>query len=99
MKPWKQNLQRLREQTAAMASNRPGRTLLEIVGKDRLVIEHHLGIVSYSTEQILVAATYGQLRICGNRLNLCCMSREQLCVTGRVDSVELIGGTKDGSVE
>lgn len=99
MKPWTRNLQRLREQTAEIAANRPGRTLMEIVGKERLVIEHHFGILSYGTEQILVGTTYGQLRICGKRLNLCCMSREQLCVTGQVDTVELVGGSDDGSLE
>lgn len=99
MKSWTQNLKRLQQQAQGAASGQPGRTLLEIVGKERLVIERHRGIQCYGTEEILVRTSFGQLRISGSGLSLCCMSREQLCVTGRIDLIELIGRGGNGSVE
>lgn len=99
MKSWTQNLKRFQQQAQNAAPGKPGRTLLEILGKERLVIERHRGIQCYGTEEILVRTSYGQLHISGSGLSLCCMSREQLCVTGRIDSVELIGRAGNGSVE
>ena len=75
------------------------KTLLEVLGKDRIVIEHHKGILAYSTEQILIKTTYGILRIQGNGLTVCCMRREQLCIVGTVDELELQGRNADGTVE
>lgn len=99
MNSWTQNLKWLQQQAQDAASGQSGRTLLEILEKKRLVIEHHRGIQCYGTEEILVRTSFGQLHISGGNLSLCCMSREQLCVTGRIDSVELIGRHDNGSVE
>lgn len=96
MKSWSQMHRWLQQQTQ---DNHPGRTLVEIVGKERLVIEHHRGIQCYGTEEILVRTTFGQLRIAGAGMSLCCMSREQLCITGRIDLVELMGRAGCGSME
>ena len=84
MKPWKE------------AVRHPGaqlqpRTLVEIVGKQRVLVEHHRGILGYGTEEILVGTGYGVLRIAGAELRLCCMSRQQLFISGRIDSLSLEG--------
>ena len=60
------------------------RTLAELYGRDRLLVEQHRGIVSYGTESIRIAATYGQLVVEGEDLRLCCMSRSQLVIRGRL---------------
>lgn len=67
------------------------RTLVEILGKKRVLVEHHRGILGYGTEEILVGTGYGILRICGEELRLCCMSRQQLFITGRIDQLVLEG--------
>lgn len=79
--------------------HRKPETLVEVLGKKRMVIEHHAGISCYASEEIVVRTTFGQLRIQGKELTLCCMRREQLCITGIFDSLELIGREKHGSVE
>lgn len=99
MRSWKQTRHWIRRQTTQASQNKGGRTLLEIVGKDRLVVEHHRGIQSYSTEEILIRASFGLLEIRGTGLRLCCMSREQLCVMGKIDRVELMGRGDIGAVE
>lgn len=73
--------------------------MLEIVGKERLVIERHRGIQCYGAEEIVVRVSYGHLQISGTGLRLCCMSREQLCITGRIDEVRLMGRGDGGTVE
>lgn len=67
------------------------RTLVELVGKQRVLVEHHRGILGYGTEEILVGTGYGILRISGAELRLCCMSRQQLFISGRIDALTLEG--------
>lgn len=78
---------------------RDARTLVELVGMERLVIERHKGIECYGAQEILVRTTYGNLRVRGEELRLCCMSREQLCIMGRVNALELMGRGGSGTVE
>ena len=74
------------------------RTLLEMLGKNRIVMEYHKGICSYGPEEICVRTSYGHIRILGRELNLCCMRREQLCIIGTIESLELMGGDDLGPV-
>ena len=99
MKSWPQNLGWLRQQAANSVPGQQRKTLLEVLGKERLVIEQHRGIQCYGTEEILVRASFGQIHITGNGLVLCCMSREQLCITGTIDKVELLGRSGCGHME
>ena len=67
------------------------KTLVELLGRTRVLVEHHKGILGYGTEEILVGASFGMICITGKDLRLCCMSREQLFVAGRIDGVRLEG--------
>ena len=67
----------------------PGQVLVEIAGENRVLIEQHRGIREYSPERIAVCVRYGTVEICGDKLELHCMSREQLIISGRIDSVTL----------
>ena len=83
MKNWKKRLS-----MPADSSLKP-RTLAEIYGCDRLLVEHHRGILGYGTQCIRIAATYGELLVEGEDLRLCCMSRSQLVIRGRLKSVTI----------
>lgn len=78
MKKWKKQVN-----TEAL---RP-RTLAELYGTERLLVEQHRGILSYGTECIRIAATFGQLVVEGQDLRLCCMSRSQLVIRGKLWAV------------
>ena len=65
------------------------RTLTEIYGSERLLVEHHRGILGYGTACIRIAVTFGQLVVEGDELRLCCMSRSQLVIRGKLRSVRL----------
>ncbi len=64
-------------------------TLLELLGDHRLLVEHHRGILAYGTEEILIKASFGRLRVTGKELRLCCMSRLQLLIGGTVAALTL----------
>lgn len=67
------------------------RTLAEVYGMDRLLVEQHRGIIGYSTVCIRIAATYGTLSVEGEDLRLCCMSRSQLVIRGKLRAVKMEG--------
>lgn len=92
MRSWKEAAARMGEHTG-------GKTLVELWGKERLVIERHLGVKCYSDREIRVGATFGNVYITGEKLSLCCMSREQLCISGCIDMVALVGRNSNGSME
>lgn len=67
------------------------RTLAEVYGQDRVLVEEHRGILSYGTEMIRIGATYGSLIVEGEDLRLCCMSRSQLVIRGKLRAVKMEG--------
>lgn len=67
----------------------PGQVLVEIAGENRVLIEHHRGVREYSRERIGVKVRYGLVLVCGSCLELRCMTKEQLVISGRIDSVTL----------
>lgn len=68
----------------------PGQTIVELAGDRRVLIEHHMGVTQYSGERICVRVKYGNVMICGQCMELSRMTREQLIITGRIDSVTLL---------
>lgn len=84
MKQWKELARRPAEAVAP-------RTLVEIWGKTRVLVERHRGILGYGAEEIVVGATFGMIRVTGKDLRLCCMSREQLFISGTIENVRLEG--------
>lgn len=67
----------------------PMMPLVEIAGDSRVLIEGHKGVSEYSRNKICVKVKYGHISVCGCCLELSRMSREQLMISGRIDSVEL----------
>ena len=67
----------------------PGQVVVEITGDNRVLIEHHCGVREYSRERIGVKVKYGMLQVCGSCLELRCMTKEQLVISGRIDCIVL----------
>lgn len=63
--------------------------IIEIVGERRVLVEKHLGIATYGQECILVNMEYGSICICGNNLEIVQMTKDQLLIIGKIDSVRL----------
>lgn len=68
----------------------PGIPVVEISGECRVLIEHHRGVTMYSRERICVKVKFGQIAVCGCGLELMRMTKEQLVISGRIDSVSLL---------
>ena len=66
--------------------------LIEIVGRQRVLVENHQGVNQYSCAQIGVKVSYGSVRIIGKGLRLLQMSKERLVITGCIDGIELCRG-------
>lgn len=90
MKKEKSFLERLTESAELLSEPLPGQPIVEIGGDRRVVIENHAGVTQYSREKIGVKVKYGALCVCGCGLELVRMSREQLIIAGRIDSLHLI---------
>ncbi len=68
----------------------PGKPLIEILGTNRFLIEHHNGICAYSVEEVAIKVSYGLVRVLGEQLSLAMMNREQVVISGTIHSVELM---------
>ena len=80
MRDWKSGIR------ADAGGLRP-KTLVELYGNERVLIEEHRGILSYGDEEIRVGTSFGVAVIQGMELRLCCMSRSQLVIRGRIACV------------
>ncbi len=63
------------------------RTLMELYGTGRLLLEAHRGVLSFAPECIRVGTTYGSLLVRGKGLGICCMNREQLVILGQIETI------------
>lgn len=81
---------RLWEQLDLPGESLPGQVLIEITGDNRVLIEHHRGVLQYGQEQICIKVKYGAVEITGCKLELCCMTKEQLVITGKIGGIRLI---------
>ena len=85
---WKE---RITESLTLSAQALPGIPLIEILGQNRVLIEHHRGVTRYGKEQICVKTGYGHIRVEGCGMELAKMTGEQLIIRGRIRSVHLEG--------
>lgn len=85
-------LRSITEKADLPAEPLPGVPLVELAGEKRVLIENHQGVTEYSREKIQVRVCYGQICICGAGLELARMTKEQLVISGRIDSLSLLRG-------
>ena len=69
------------------------RTLVELYGRERLLVEQHRGILGYGSDCIRIGTTFGVLEVTGEGMRLCCMSPSQIVIRGRIAAVRVEGGS------
>ena len=67
----------------------PGVAVAELAGDRRVLIEGHRGVTEYNRERVTVKVSYGCLCVTGCGLELRQMSKQQLVICGRIDSIQL----------
>lgn len=82
-------LQRLTDRVELAGEPLPGQTVVEIAGENRVLIENYCAVREYSPEKICIRVKFGALLVCGCGLELRRMTKEQLIISGRIDSVSL----------
>ena len=70
----------------------PAQPIIEIGGDTRVLVENHRGVQAYGPEESLMGVKVGRVRICGHNMVLTRMSREQLLIRGKIDTVSLLRG-------
>lgn len=69
----------------------PGESVIEIVGKGRVLIEGHHGVCGYSSCQICIKVPCGIAEINGCNLKLTQMDISKLIISGEISSICLFG--------
>ena len=64
-----------------------GVSLVEVCNNRRILIENHQGVLAYQNNEISVGVRNGNIRVCGERLKLIRMNREQLVITGVISTL------------
>ena len=70
----------------------PGTTVVEIAGRERILIENHLGIIEYGNCIIRIKVKNGCICVKGGDLVLSRMTQNQLIINGCIENVALLGG-------
>lgn len=65
------------------------KSLVEIVGSQRVLVENHLGLSTYGQEKVVIRTRFGKIQIEGNGLRLKYMHKERLIVSGKILAVFL----------
>lgn len=71
----------------------PGKSLVELYGTNRVLIEKHCGITGYSDRKICVRCMWGEMYIEGTDLSIACMTQHQLIILGNITSILLNKGS------
>ena len=81
--------ERLAQELDLMGEPVPGQPIVELVSDSRVLVENHLGITQYSRETLCIKVKFGHIALCGCDLELNQMTRDQLVITGRIDSIAI----------
>ena len=70
----------------------PGTVLIEIHGEDRVLIENHRCVSSYSDSEVTVLVRFGSVQILGSGLVISSLQSDRLIIRGCIQSVSLQKG-------
>lgn len=82
-------LLRLARRTDLPAEVVAGAPKVTVTGGDRVLVENHKGILSYTEDQVEVSCGHGRVRVRGTALLLRAMDEEMLLITGKISGVDV----------
>lgn len=63
---------------------------ITLVGNLQLNIENHKGIIEYNTQRIRISSNSGMIKIIGQNLYIKTIIKEEIIITGEINSFEYI---------
>lgn len=81
--------ERLAEEADISTESMPGQPIVEVAGDHRVLVENHFGVKAYSCEKIVVKVKFGSVIVFGCGLEILRMTKAQLIIQGKIDSVVL----------
>ena len=70
----------------------PGLSLIEIAGDQRVLVEHHKGVIQYGQEEIRIRTGFGEISVTGLAMTLTKMTKGQLIISGEIRGIGLFRG-------
>ena len=67
-----------------------GKPRIILTGREMLLIEQHRGVISYTTDRLIVRMQQGRLHVQGHSLLLQAYEKQDLCVSGEIISLEFV---------
>ncbi len=89
MKHNKTIIQKIATRTDALSASLPRVPVIEIANDHRVLIENHNGVTEYGDACIRVKVCYGCVSVSGSKLELAQITKEQLVILGRIDTVSI----------
>ena len=69
-----------------------GRSLIELIDDQRLLVENHLGVITYDTNMIDIKTKFGQLCVEGRDLLMAYLTKDKIVITGQITEISLFRG-------
>lgn len=85
-------MQRIADCADLIDETLPGTPIVEITDDNRVLVEKHNGVIEYSDEEICAKVHYGTVTIRGKNLEFVKITREQLVISGCIESVNIRRG-------
>lgn len=89
MKHNKTIMQKIATHADALSASLPRVPVIEIANDHRVLIENHNGVTEYGNTRICIKVCYGYVSVCGTKLELAQITKEQLVILGRIDTVSI----------
>ncbi len=68
---------------------------MTLIGRMQLVVENHRGIVSFTSDLLVIGFSSGLIRVSGKGMEISSIDHEEILIVGEIRSVEYVGGGVD----
>lgn len=89
MPDWKRLTVRTAQKLKLPSQLAPGVPLIELIGKNTLIITRHRGLTQYTAQRICARSSLGLIAVTGRELHITQMNGQTLTVSGTICGVSI----------
>ena len=82
---WKARYEKLKEKTFVSTFEKP---FINFVSDEEMMIENHMGIISYDAEEVVISTKKFYLKIHGSNMIIDYITREDVHLSGKFAAIE-----------